>query len=688
MSDSVLAYLTQAEIRDSVRTLQGKMLTAPALVRPDGTNLSYAANVEISTEPADLALDLGSSLVANPTQDQILHWAWTLGIEVPDNPTPDQMTDIENAIRSRVILGDVQNRILYNVPVAQGNRDLIYANAGMAVTLTRSQAGTFEISGFATNRPGTRTRVAVHLGTVAPGDGSPGTPPTVLPGYDVTLNVHQLTLDDMGDPAFAAAGWGSMPLGSYAVYRGSALVAVGGTAVDPGGPLTGGGTGTSPPGVAPPTIQAFTTSSSSVASGTSVTLTWTVLGATNVSIGPAIGTVPVSGSRAVTPFVSTSYTLTATNGNGTVTASVTVTVTGGVIEHAALAGNVPVTFTAAGTLERAIPLAGSAAITVTAADRTPRTMPLLAAGNLWWPAPTYDVQVFTLRGESFTESDHAIGADEAGQLWEPTPFGDNGQQYCLLCGNRSLVSTDGISWTVGTLMPGRLQSTNVYGLAWAADRWVACYDANDYYGEHCFLTSQDGLNWTEEENSPLGTYAFQFVGYDYDSGRLLGMRTNREVWASDDKGATWSQLPTTFPQYEGATSPPLAYNGNWYVGCRSGIRVSSDGGATWTLAFSASSPYAFIETVVRRPGGGIVGIGQRCCYSLDGAAFSEPAVQPGVSFGTAVGSALYACSDWVDGWKSTDGGATWISLGRIAPNPGGGIDVYTDGFCLDLANPA
>ncbi len=59
-------------------------------------------------------------------------------------------------------------------------------------------------------------------------------------------------------------------------------------------------------------------------------LTWTVSDAlgrdVQVSISPAIGSVPSSGSYTVTPSETTIYTLTATNQDGTVSASTTVTV--------------------------------------------------------------------------------------------------------------------------------------------------------------------------------------------------------------------------------------------------------------------------------------------------------------------------------------------------------------------------
>jgi hypothetical protein len=79
------------------------------------------------------------------------------------------------------------------------------------------------------------------------------------------------------------------------------------------------------PSGAAPQITSFTASSNSVASGTAVTLSWQVTGASLVVISPQIGAVRGSGVS-VTPTQSTTYTLYTINafGNTTATASVTV----------------------------------------------------------------------------------------------------------------------------------------------------------------------------------------------------------------------------------------------------------------------------------------------------------------------------------------------------------------------------
>ena len=79
-----------------------------------------------------------------------------------------------------------------------------------------------------------------------------------------------------------------------------------------------------------PVIESFNASPSSIAAGASSTLSWTVSGATSVSIDQGIGNVALTGSRAVAPSVNTVYTLTASSSSGTVTASTQIIITGSV----------------------------------------------------------------------------------------------------------------------------------------------------------------------------------------------------------------------------------------------------------------------------------------------------------------------------------------------------------------------
>lgn len=75
-----------------------------------------------------------------------------------------------------------------------------------------------------------------------------------------------------------------------------------------------------------PTVSSFTAAPTVISSGGTSTLAWNVSDADSVTITPVVGVVAASGSKAVSPSATTTYTLTATNACGTSTALVKVTV--------------------------------------------------------------------------------------------------------------------------------------------------------------------------------------------------------------------------------------------------------------------------------------------------------------------------------------------------------------------------
>lgn len=88
----------------------------------------------------------------------------------------------------------------------------------------------------------------------------------------------------------------------------------------------GGSTGDpSPPPTTAPVISSFTATPTSITSGSSSTLSWSVSGASSLSIDQGVGTVTAA-STSVSPSTTTTYTLTATNVGGSTTASATITV--------------------------------------------------------------------------------------------------------------------------------------------------------------------------------------------------------------------------------------------------------------------------------------------------------------------------------------------------------------------------
>jgi hypothetical protein len=88
----------------------------------------------------------------------------------------------------------------------------------------------------------------------------------------------------------------------------------------PGGPITITGQ--------LPVINSFNANPSSISAGESSNLSWSVSGATTVSIDQGIGSVALTGTRAVAPAATTTYTLTAYSTAGSTTATTQVIVTG------------------------------------------------------------------------------------------------------------------------------------------------------------------------------------------------------------------------------------------------------------------------------------------------------------------------------------------------------------------------
>lgn len=86
--------------------------------------------------------------------------------------------------------------------------------------------------------------------------------------------------------------------------------------------------GTGPSSSSPPVIASFGASPPAVTTGQSSALTWSVSGATSLSIDPGVGTVTGS-STSVSPATTTIYTLTAANAAGRATSTTTVTVSPG-----------------------------------------------------------------------------------------------------------------------------------------------------------------------------------------------------------------------------------------------------------------------------------------------------------------------------------------------------------------------
>ena len=88
----------------------------------------------------------------------------------------------------------------------------------------------------------------------------------------------------------------------------------------------GGGGSASSGGGSAPAIASFSAAPPAIAPGASTTLTWSVSGATALTIDQGVGSVTGQASGQASPATTTTYTLTATNAAGSATATATVTV--------------------------------------------------------------------------------------------------------------------------------------------------------------------------------------------------------------------------------------------------------------------------------------------------------------------------------------------------------------------------
>jgi hypothetical protein len=123
-----------------------------------------------------------------------------------------------------------------------------------------------------------------------------------------------VTLTPSADAASHFSGWGQGPC----TGTNACTVPVGAPAVIAAAFDTGPSTA--------PVIGSFGATPESVEAGQSATLSWSVTGATSLSIDQGVG--PVAGtSVTVAPFATTTYLLSATNASGTTTRAATVTVT-------------------------------------------------------------------------------------------------------------------------------------------------------------------------------------------------------------------------------------------------------------------------------------------------------------------------------------------------------------------------
>jgi hypothetical protein len=196
-------------------------------------------------------------------------------------------------------------------------------------TATTTYTGTFTNGGLATTTCNTTLSVG------------PGAPPP--PASKPVINSFTATPSTITAGSSTLLSWSTTGASSTSIDQGVGVVngtsvtvtpsqttSYTLTATNPAGSATSSVTVTvnqpPPPPQPKPVINSFSASPSTIVSGSSTQLTWSVTGASSTSIDQGIGVVTGT-SKSVSPTQTTTYTLTATNGGGSTMAQTTVTVT-------------------------------------------------------------------------------------------------------------------------------------------------------------------------------------------------------------------------------------------------------------------------------------------------------------------------------------------------------------------------
>jgi hypothetical protein len=140
------------------------------------------------------------------------------------------------------------------------------------------------------------------------------------PAKDRSLPLHQLVLGELAAFLIGLSAVTKMrPASPGRTFAFALLLAL----IVAGAWACGGGGGTTGP---PPPVVTLQANPPSITYGASSTLSWTSANATQVSISPNVGSVPLQGSATVSPTSSTTYTIAASGPGGSESAATLVTV--------------------------------------------------------------------------------------------------------------------------------------------------------------------------------------------------------------------------------------------------------------------------------------------------------------------------------------------------------------------------
>jgi hypothetical protein len=214
---SVLTYLTETQITDAAAEITGKTLTRPDLLATDGSVLQYVVDVDIGAQPVNATPSTVKTVTTDPVTGNVTTTLTTTQV-ISGTTVTTVTTTITNPPAAPIVnttvtkdattSGGQGSTILRNVPIARNNRDLVFSDAGSAVTLRRSQNGRYEVIGLSNELPGTYTQFTVDL-----------TDFTFGPVKDLTVVSRALTFGELA----TFGSFGSIPLGAIGIFTGGVL---------------------------------------------------------------------------------------------------------------------------------------------------------------------------------------------------------------------------------------------------------------------------------------------------------------------------------------------------------------------------------------------------------------------------------------------------------------------------------
>jgi hypothetical protein len=214
------------------------------------------------------------------------------------------------------------------------------------------------------------------------------------------------------------------------------------------------------------------------------------------------------------------------------------------------------------------------------------------------------------------------------------------------------------------------------------ERSSTFWEAGIYNGGGVYRTDDNGATFKE-----LGSIRHtEGVGVDLsDPARRTLVATIHEtpgVWRSGDGGQTWTDQSAALPPNSGLAGQPLVIDAQTYLvgtyrGGSAGVVRTTDGGASWTVAFKGS---VIGVPLVARSDGGIYWVLESggVIRSMDkGATWTQVArdgsTWPGAGMITELPDGRLAAIGRQVVILSADHGATWSAVGPGLPFPPSGL---------------